>query len=420
MVIFHLEEVSQPWRFQSDVSLAILTERAEAALIISLPPQCRRPRRQQQANFAAKTRSLQANPNLPQPRPRVPGSNSDILPRRQRPFSTGDMERARRNAFESKSVGTSVKYTSSYKIGDNYSNNGGGDYARGGRHGGDSGGGRGGAGAGAATAGSERRRGSAPSLLHGLGEAPLTIPEEASEAAESIGHDAVQGAEQPDAGSKAAAGAAEAASVRYLTRAEMDARVGAAVEAEGGAGDQAECVGGDGAGAQPRDLSLGADIGDAEFADLFGPRPSDDRVAISALRKPVMDKVILLKLTTFSDILNNKRITMKIGSYLSHNDILAFSLTSKSTPKLRWVTQPGILASAHWRGTSGYNPPIQWQPLPLGTAPHKVHSTILKCRWRDQGRGNKKGMISVIRAGGRAPDDDKDWRDVVVGSAPAP
>uniref|UniRef100_A0A7S4BL49 Cilia- and flagella-associated protein 97 n=1 Tax=Chrysotila carterae TaxID=13221 RepID=A0A7S4BL49_CHRCT len=200
---------------------------------------------QQQANFAAKTRSLQANPNLPQPRPRVPGSNSDILPRRQRPFSTGDMERARRNAFESKSVGTSVKYTSSYKIGDNYSNNGGGDYARGGRHGGDSGGGRGGAGAGAATAGSERRRGSAPSLLHGLGEAPLTIPEEASEAAESIGHDAVQGAEQPDAGSKAAAGAAEAASVRYLTRAEMDARVGAAVEAEGGAGDQAECVGGD-------------------------------------------------------------------------------------------------------------------------------------------------------------------------------
>jgi len=133
-----------------------------------------------------------------------------------------------------------------------------------------------------------------------------------------------------------------------------------------------------------------------------------------------MDKVILLKLTTFSDILNINPIAINIGSYLSQNDILAFSLTSKSTPKLRWVTQPGILASSHWHGTYGYNPPILWQQLPLGTAPHKVHSTILKCRWRDQGWGNKKGMISVIRAGGRAPDDDKAWRDVVVGSAPAP
>merc|ERR1712232_892289 len=61
---------------------------------------------------------------------------------------------------------------------------------------------------------------------------------------------------------------------------------------------------------------------------------------------------------------------------------------------------------------------ILWQTLPPIPAAHTV---LLKCRWKDQRWGNRKGMISIVANGGRAPNDYKPWSNqVLCGNEPAP
>ena len=46
---------------------------------------------------------------------------------------------------------------------------------------------------------------------------------------------------------------------------------------------------------------------------------------------------------------------------------------------------------------------------------------LVRCQWSDQGWGNQKGMLSVVRANGRAPGDYRAWGNYVVcGQEPAP
>ncbi|KAJ1452452.1 hypothetical protein M885DRAFT_619955 [Pelagophyceae sp. CCMP2097] len=63
---------------------------------------------------------------------------------------------------------------------------------------------------------------------------------------------------------------------------------------------------------------------------------------------------------------------------------------------------------------------LRWQGLPL-SEDCEVHTVFLRFRWQDQGWGNQKGMLSVIRGAGSAPDDYAPWTsDVAAGIEPAP
>mmetsp|Transcript_16624 Transcript_16624/g.24566 ORF Transcript_16624/g.24566 Transcript_16624/m.24566 type:complete len:182 (+) Transcript_16624:122-667(+) len=74
-----------------------------------------------------------------------------------------------------------------------------------------------------------------------------------------------------------------------------------------------------------------------------------------------------------------------------------------------------------WHGPTQVYSARPWQNLPILQKPKNVHTVFLKCRWRDQGWGNRKGMISVVTKSGTPPNDDKPWNNqVVCGSGPAP
>ena len=64
--------------------------------------------------------------------------------------------------------------------------------------------------------------------------------------------------------------------------------------------------------------------------------------------------------------------------------------------------------------------------MELGGAPRppvrgKLHTVGITFLWNDQGWGGQKGMLSVVRDGGKAPDDYAPWSpDVMCGKEPAP
>ena len=64
--------------------------------------------------------------------------------------------------------------------------------------------------------------------------------------------------------------------------------------------------------------------------------------------------------------------------------------------------------------------------MELGGAPRppvrgKLHTVGITFLWNDQGWGGQKGMLSVVRDGGEAPDDYAPWSpDVMCGKEPAP
>mmetsp|Transcript_25123 Transcript_25123/g.50072 ORF Transcript_25123/g.50072 Transcript_25123/m.50072 type:complete len:190 (-) Transcript_25123:49-618(-) len=121
-----------------------------------------------------------------------------------------------------------------------------------------------------------------------------------------------------------------------------------------------------------------------------------------------------------------------ISSFLSLPDALHFSVTSKTAvPSMS--SSPVALASTdhtwgyHTRleGTSQLHDaerysPYLWQNLPLASLA-TIHSVRITGKWRDQGWGNKKGMISVTKNGTPAPNDYSKWHpNVVCGLEPAP
>ena len=81
---------------------------------------------------------------------------------------------------------------------------------------------------------------------------------------------------------------------------------------------------------------------------------------------------------------------------------------------------PALQPSASWHSDPSQYSAVDWQPLePAGAL--RVHTTIIRCEWKDQGWGNRKGMLSVVRGTGKAPNDHARWGpDVMCGKAPAP
>mmetsp|Transcript_14086 Transcript_14086/g.41980 ORF Transcript_14086/g.41980 Transcript_14086/m.41980 type:complete len:201 (+) Transcript_14086:267-869(+) len=75
--------------------------------------------------------------------------------------------------------------------------------------------------------------------------------------------------------------------------------------------------------------------------------------------------------------------------------------------------------SRSWRaGVQDYDP-APW--LSLGSFDADTHTVRLEFRWADQGYGNSKGMISIVRGDGRPPREYQAWDPCVVcGREPAP
>ena len=109
-----------------------------------------------------------------------------------------------------------------------------------------------------------------------------------------------------------------------------------------------------------------------------------------------------------------------IASYLEPADALALDASAKDTRCVALEPLRTITSDAKsWQGAYNEYAAYPWLDLPaFGRRPHTARLEFL---WRDQGWGNQKGMLSVVRNGGAAPGDYQPWSaDVVCGRDPAP
>ena len=124
---------------------------------------------------------------------------------------------------------------------------------------------------------------------------------------------------------------------------------------------------------------------------------------------------------TFSGLLEQGWLAALIAAQLSATDALRFACAGRLCHAVRLTQPDGPLERQHqWRNDASRYSAHEWQPLAVQRWA-SIHSVILKCRWHDQGWGNRKGMLSVVAAGGKAPNDSQRWgADVVCGKEPAP
>lgn len=125
----------------------------------------------------------------------------------------------------------------------------------------------------------------------------------------------------------------------------------------------------------------------------------------------------------FKTLLDQGWFAPLIVTYLKGSDAMKFASTSRDCHVV-CLQSPLVLprdSFAEHGPSHIYNAKV-WQHLPpLLSSPNKPHTVYLRCRWKDQGWGNKKGMLSVVAKGGRAPNDDKPCSKLVVcGETPAP
>lgn len=108
-----------------------------------------------------------------------------------------------------------------------------------------------------------------------------------------------------------------------------------------------------------------------------------------------------------------------IASYLPPRDALALDACGKESRCV--VVEPTIQISEEptsWNGAHNDYEAKRWKTLPSF---ERVHTASVAVLWRDQGWGNQKGMISVVRGDGKAPGDYQPWDEAVVaGLEPAP
>lgn len=125
--------------------------------------------------------------------------------------------------------------------------------------------------------------------------------------------------------------------------------------------------------------------------------------------------------TSFSDIAGQGWfVPHLVATCLDATDALRLAATCRLHRVVRLGSPlAGTTPKCEWRNPASRYEPHTWQSLQLPEG--RVHTLFVKCMWRDQGWGNKKGMLSVVTAGGKAPNDYCPWGPAVkCGKEPAP
>ena len=108
-----------------------------------------------------------------------------------------------------------------------------------------------------------------------------------------------------------------------------------------------------------------------------------------------------------------------IAAYLDPVDALALDACGKETRCVALAAP--VLVSGEprsWHGSLDGYEAKEWLELPRFD---RAHSCAIAFLWKDQGWGNRKGMLSVVEEGGKAPGDYAQWApEVVAGLEPAP
>ena len=110
-----------------------------------------------------------------------------------------------------------------------------------------------------------------------------------------------------------------------------------------------------------------------------------------------------------------------LASFINSEDLLRFAAVCRGTRVFR-LTPAFTLGeeSQSWNNMPSRYSPHDWQLIPRLEG-LKLHTTHVRCQWRDQGWGNRKGMLCVVRGEGCAPNDSCKWGpDVMCGKEPAP
>ena len=126
---------------------------------------------------------------------------------------------------------------------------------------------------------------------------------------------------------------------------------------------------------------------------------------------------------TLADILAQGWLAPCIAAQLPAKDALAFAAVCRDCRVVRLAPPLKLKETKQtWHNPSSRYSAHEWQDLPLdANTRRRAHSVLLKCRWQDQGWGNRKGMLSVVAEGGTAPNDYTRWSEkVLAGAEPAP
>ena len=113
-----------------------------------------------------------------------------------------------------------------------------------------------------------------------------------------------------------------------------------------------------------------------------------------------------------------KDLTETIASFLGPVDALALDASGRAT---RCVTMEyeEILLPVHSGSRDVYHA-HRWFDVTMPVR-GRLHTAGITFTWADQGWGAQKGMLSVVRESGRAPNDYEGWSaDVMCGKEPAP
>ena len=123
---------------------------------------------------------------------------------------------------------------------------------------------------------------------------------------------------------------------------------------------------------------------------------------------------------SFAEILEQGWLAPLIVQQLPPAEALRFAAASRTCRVVRLRSpKSGLEASRTWHNSSSQYCPHEWQKLRINE--HSIHTVLLRCMWKDQGWGNRKGMLSVVAEGGQAPNDYQQWSPAVMcGMEPAP
>ena len=102
------------------------------------------------------------------------------------------------------------------------------------------------------------------------------------------------------------------------------------------------------------------------------------------------------------------------------HDVLSFAAACRASRVVR-LLPPRHLADGTFRNHQSQYAAFEWHSLSARPGGLHLAAVLVQCMWKDQGWGNQKGMLSVVKEGGHAPNDYTAWgSDVIVGCEPAP